>query len=114
MSIDDFSFHDSRILEVRETSDQTIEFILDFCSDWQNNIFEQKILRFKDVITYHSDEIPFAGQVTILEIKNLGEITRTFGQGRNQFEVKRNKVEIHTNAGIRVIEYSTCELIISQ
>jgi hypothetical protein len=111
MTIDDFSFHDSQILEVKETSNQTIDFLIDFCTDWQNNIFEKRILRFKDVINYHIDEIPFAGQPSILDIVNLGQFTKTFGTGRNQIEAVRNKIEMQTNAGNRTIEYSDCELI---
>jgi hypothetical protein len=111
MNIDDFSFHDSQILEVKETSEQTIDFLIDFCTNWQNNIFEKRILRFKDVINYHIDEIPFAGQPTILDIVNLGKFTKTFGTGRNQIEAVRNKIEMQTNAGNRIIEYSECELI---
>jgi len=114
MNIDDFSFHDSQILEVKETSEQTIDFLIDFCTDWQNNVFEKRILRFKDVINYHIDQIPFAGQPTILEIVNLGQLTKTFGTGRNQIEAVRNKIEMQTNAGNRTIEYSEFELITHQ
>jgi len=111
MNIDDFSFHDSQILEVRETFEQTIDFLIDFCTDWQNNVFEKRILRFKEVINYHIDEIPFVGRPTILQIINLGQIVKTFGTGRNQLDAVRNKIEMETNAGNRTIEYSDCELI---
>jgi hypothetical protein len=114
MNIDDFSFHDSQILEVKETSEQSINFLLDYCSDWQNNVFEKRILRFNDVINYHIDEIPFGGRPTILEIVNLGQITKIFGTGRNQIEAVRNKIKMQTNAGDRTIEYSDCELITPQ
>ena len=114
MNIDDFSFHDSQILEVKETSEQTFEFLLDFCTDWQNNLFERRILRFKDVINYHVDEIPFSGRPTILEMVDFGQITRVFGTGINQIEAVRNKIEMQTNAGNRVIEFSECELITLQ
>ena len=112
MNIDDFSFHDSEILEVRETSsDQTIDFLLEFPTNWEKNIFEKRILRFKDVINYHIDEIPFVGRPTILQIINLGQKIKTFGVGRNQFETLRNIIEIQTNAGNRIIQFSDCELI---
>ena len=114
MNIDDFSFHDSQILEVKETSKQTLDFLIDFCTDWQNNVFEKRILSFKDVINYHIDEIPFGGRPTILEIINFGQIRKTFGTGRNQIEAVRNKIEMQTNAGNRIIEYSDCELIVPQ
>jgi hypothetical protein len=111
MNIDDFSFHDSQILEVKETSEQTIEFLINFPIDWQNNIFEIKILRFKDVITYHIDEIPFEGKPTILQIINFGKIKKIFEAGRNRLEFLRNRIEIQTNAGNRIIEFSDCELV---
>jgi hypothetical protein len=114
MNIDDFSFHDSQILEVKETSEQTLEFLLDFCTDWQNNIFEKRILRFKDVINYHIDEIPFSGRPTILGIVDLGKFTKVFRTGRNQIEAVRNKIVMQTNAGNRTIQFSECELITPQ
>ncbi len=114
MNIDDFSFHDSKILEVKETSEQIIDFLIDFPTDWQNNIFEKRILRFKDVINYYIDEMPFVGRPTILQIINFGQIKKIFGADRNQFETVRNKIEMQTTAGNRTIEYSECELIIAQ
>ena len=114
MNIKDFYFHDAQILEVKETEEQTIDFFIDFCTDWQNNVFEKRILRFNDVINYHIDEIPFSGRPTILEIVDFGQITKTFGTGRNQIEAVRNKIEMQTNAGNRTIEYSKCELITPQ
>lgn len=111
MNIDDFSFHDSQIIEVKETSEQTIEFLIDFCTEWENSVYEKRILRFKGVINYHIDEIPVTGQPTILEIVNFGQLTKIFGTGRNQIEVVRNKIEMQTTSGNRTIEYSECELI---
>lgn len=114
MNINDFDFHDAAILEVRETEEQTIDFFIDFCTDTQNNVFEKRILRFKDVINYHIDEIPFGGRPAILEIADFGQISKIFGTGRNQIEVVRNKIEMQTTAGNRIIEYSECELITPQ
>jgi hypothetical protein len=111
MTINDFSFHDAQILEVKETEEQTIDFLIDFCTDWQNNVFEKRVLRFKDVINYHIDEIPFSGRPTILEIVDFGKTTKVFGTGGNQIEAVRNKIEMQTNAGNRIFEYSECELI---
>ena len=111
MNIDDFSFHDAHILEVKETSKQTIEFLIDFPKDWENSIFEKRILRFKDVISYNVEEIPFSRQPTILQIINFGQIKKVFGTDRNKFEAWRNRIEMQTNAGNRTIEFSECELI---
>ena len=114
MNINDFDFHDAEILEVREIEEQTIDFFINFCTEWQNNVFEKRILRFKGVINYHIDEIPFGGRPTILEIVDFGQFTKIFGTGRSQIETVRNKIEMQTNAGNRTIEYSECELITPQ
>ena len=111
MIIDDYSFHDSEIFQVAESSDQTIDFFINFATDWQNNLFEKRILRFKDVINYHVDEMPFTGQITILKIVNLGNVMKIFGVDRNQIQVLKNKIDMQTNAGRRIIEYSACELL---
>ena len=51
MLFTDTSFHDAHILEVEENSStQTIDFILDFPVNWEENIFEKKILRFKGIV----------------------------------------------------------------
>ncbi len=111
MNINDFDFHDAEIIEVREIEEQALDFIIDFCTKWQDNIFEKRILRFKGVINYQIDEIPFSGRPTILEIVDFGQFKKIFGTGSNQIEVLRNKIEIQTTAGNRIIEYSECELI---
>jgi hypothetical protein len=90
MNIGDFSFHDSRILGVKEnTQDDTLDFLINFPTDWQNNVFEIKTLRFFNVLGYSVNEIPFEGQPTIMEIVNLGQIDKTFGTGRNQINTVR-------------------------
>ena len=112
MNIDDYSFHDAQILSVTENSEQhSFEFLLDFPVDWDNNVFERKNLKFTDVITYSIEEIPFAGNPTILNIINFGLITKVFGEGRNQIVAERTKIEIQTNAGNRIIEFVTCDLL---
>lgn len=111
MIIDEVAFHDSQILEVKETSEQTIDFLIHFPTDWENEVYEQKVLRFLDVTDYIIKEIPFSGRVTILDIVNLGQVDKVWGEGRNQLKVTRNRVEMQTNAGNRIIEFSICELI---
>lgn len=81
MNIDDFDFHDSQILSVTEnTQDHYLDFLLDFPTNWQDNIFEKRILRFTEVIFYNINEIPFFGQPTILEIVNFGQVIKSWGQ----------------------------------
>jgi|GEM_PF-1134789 len=113
MNIDDYSFHDSRILSVTEnTQNHNIDFLLEFPIIWEDNIFEPRILRFSEVIFYSIEEIPFLGQPTILEIINLGQVSKSWGTGRNQLEATRWKIEMQTNAGNRIIEYKDCSLLI--
>jgi hypothetical protein len=50
IKLKDFSFHDFQIIEVRETGNQTLEFLVDFLTDWENNVSELHILSFHDVI----------------------------------------------------------------
>lgn len=106
-------FHDSRILCVTEhTQDHYLDFLLEFPTNWEDNIFEPRILRFAEVIFYTIDEILFFGQPTILEIVNFGTVTKSWGTGRNYMEATRTKIEIQTNAGNRIIEYKDCSLSI--
>ncbi|OQP50882.1 hypothetical protein A4H97_03390 [Niastella yeongjuensis] len=84
MLFEHLSFHDSTILEVKEdTKTQALDFLLDYPTDWDNNIFENKILRFIDAIVYIKKEIPFLGPPAILSIKQLQspKHTYTFADG---------------------------------
>ena len=112
MIIDEISFHDSQILKVTENSGQQIlDFLLSFPTDWENSIFENKTLRFENVISYEIEEIPFEGLISILNIVNLGEIKKDFESGKNEWKVTLNRIRIETNAGNRIIEFSNCNLI---
>ncbi|MCP9752330.1 hypothetical protein [Ferruginibacter sp. HRS2-29] len=109
MNIDDHSFHDSLILGVTEnTQDHYLDFVLDFPTNWEDNIFEQRVLRFTDVTFYGIDEIPFFGQPAISEIINMGQVTKSWGTKRNRIEATKTKIEIQTNAGTRIIEFGEC------
>ncbi|NNV58026.1 hypothetical protein [Limnovirga soli] len=112
MNIDDYSLHDSKILSVTEnTQDHYLDFLLDFPTNREDNIFEPRTLRFTEVIFYNIDEIPYFGQPTILTIVNLGQIKKDFGTERNDFKVTRAKIEIQTTAGNRIIEYEDCNFV---
>jgi hypothetical protein len=108
----DFIIHDSVILKVIEdTQNATIDFVLDYPVDWNNHIFEKKILRFFDCLNYAVKEIPFASRPSILDFKDHGEIIYSIGEGRNEMNIKRRKIELITNAGTRLLEYEKLELI---
>lgn len=112
MLFDDISFHDSVIFEVREnTFDQTIDFLLKFPTNWKENIFEKKILRFKNVVVYIKKEIPFSGYPTILDIRLKNTTKHSYNDSLTNVVVSEYKIEIITNAGNRFIEFSNVELI---
>ena len=99
MNLSDYSFHDSTILEVKEmSSEQAIEYLINFPVNWKENIFEHYVLKFKGVLFYLVDEIPFVGEPTILDIEASKETDTV------------RKIAIITNAGRREIHYSSIEL----
>ena len=113
MIINEISFHDSQILKVTENSgEQTLDFFIDFPADWENNIFEKKLLRFENVTFYSLEKIPFDGLLTILNIIDLGETTKDYSTlSNNGLVMIRNKIKIETNAGSRIVEFSNCRLL---
>ena len=114
MIFDEISFHDATILEVREYTDtQTLDFTLDFPVDWENNLFKVKVLRFKNVIVYIKKEIPFSGQPTILEIKQLHSHRHTYTNVNGIIDSAKQKIEIVTNAGSRVVEFNEADWLVA-
>jgi hypothetical protein len=112
MTIENYSFHDSIILSVTEnTQDHYLDFMLDFPTNWEKNVFERKILRFTEVIFYSVYEMPFLGPPTILNIINFGKLNKRFGAETNGFDSIRSRTEIKTNAGNRIIEYDNCSFL---
>lgn len=106
------SFHDSTILEVKEdTQNQTLDFLLDYPTDWDNNIFEKKVLRFIDAIIYIKKEIPFSGSPSIMEIKQLQSPKHTYTLADDITASSKYKVEIVSTAGSRFIEFNEAELL---
>jgi hypothetical protein len=111
MIFGEFSFLDAMILEVREdTSTRTLDLILGFPVD-RDNVFESKVLRFKDVIVYVKKEIPFDGLPAILEIKQLHKHKHTYSVGNGTIESAKYKIEIVTNLGSRFLEFNEAELL---
>ena len=112
MIFDEFSFHDATIIEVNEDpATQTLDFLLDFPIDWENNVFKNKVLRFKGAIVYTKKEIPFMGQPAILEVKQLHSHKHTYKSANGTIASSKYKVEIVTNAGSRFIEFNEAELL---
>lgn len=108
----DFPIHDSEILFINEdTLSNTIDFVINYPVDWDNNIFEKKTLRFYNCLNYMTKEIPFASRPQILDFKDYGEINYSVGEGRNKIDIKRRKIELITNAGSRILEFEKLDLI---
>ena len=108
----DFAIHDSIIIRVIEsTQNDTLDFIIDYPIDYENNVYREKILRFYEFLNYEVKEIPFASQPVILDFIDHGEINYTVGDGRNVIEINRRKIELVTNAGTRMLEYEKFELL---
>lgn len=112
MLINEISFHDAQILKVVEDSEvQTIDFYLNFPVDWENNHFQKKILRFKDVLVYTKKEIPFAGYPAILDVIGLQNAKHTYSKLSGDIGQSAYKIRIDTNAGQRWIEFSSADLL---
>lgn len=112
MIFDELSFHDAVILEVKEdTATQTLDFVLDFPVDWENNKFEKKVLRFKDAIVYVKKEILFAGCPTIMEVKEQHSHKHTYTFADGVTVSSKYKIKIETNAGDRFVEFNEAELL---
>ena len=112
MIFDELSFHDATILEVKEdTASQTLDFLLDFPSDRENNIFIKRVLRRKGAIFYIKKEIPFLGSPAILEIKQHKSARHTYTLPDGITWGSEHKIEIVTNAGSRFVEFNEAELI---
>lgn len=105
MNIHDESFHDSTIIKIIEYPNQIIDYYIDYPTDWENNLFEPRILRFNGVIFHKADLIAFDGTETILEIKDQ-EITKNSKLVDNE-----NMIIIATNAGNRELIYKNCQLL---
>lgn len=103
----------STIEEVVENlQKQTITFNLMFPYDFGNNLFEERYLKFKNVVFYQVEEIiiPLGRIPQIYHINDLGKSSRIVKTSDNlDIEFIRQKIEIITNVGKRVIEFSDYE-----
>ncbi|WPO77051.1 hypothetical protein [Flavobacterium sp. KACC 22761] len=103
----------STIEEVIEnTQEQTITFNLMFPYDFGNNLFEERYLKFNKVVFYQVEEIiiPLGRIPQIYHINDLGKSTRIVKTSDDlDIEFIRQKIEINTNVGKRIIEFSDYE-----
>ncbi len=97
---------------VEKLEEQTITFNLMFPYDFGNNLFEERYLKFKNVVFYQVEEIiiPIGRIPQIYHINDLGKSTRIVKTSDNlDIKLICRKIEIITNVGKRVIEFSDYE-----
>jgi hypothetical protein len=89
---------------------QTVKFRIMFPVDFGNNIYEERVITFSDVIYYSVDEIiiPKGRVPQISFIKEVGMVlkTKVHGPKGDKKEITHKRFEIETNSGTRVIEFS--------
>lgn len=103
-----FSFHDTSLLKVVEDKENdTLDFLLSFPVDWENQLYEKRTLRFSGIFTHIINETPFHGTPTILTIEEIrnDKFINTSGLIID-LSFAEIKVCIETNAGNRLIASS--------
>jgi hypothetical protein len=95
----DIHFHDSlllRVVEIAESHDLLFE--VEYPVDWENNLFEPRIIAFLDVLNYKVEEGPFVGAPTLLDAYDNGS------------DGGYRRVTLQTNAGTRSLWFRSVEL----
>jgi hypothetical protein len=99
LSLNEIHFHDSRLIRVIEHPDtDELHFEVSYPVDWENNVFEPRVIVFTDVLNYRVEEGPFAGAPTLLD---------AYDNGLNG---SRRSVTLQTNAGTRSLLFDSVEL----
>ncbi|MEZ5384583.1 MAG: hypothetical protein R3F13_03615 [Prosthecobacter sp.] len=93
MDISDIHFHDTKIHRVIEDAGaKTLTMEVTYPVDWEQNIFEKRLLIFEDVHHYQVVEWElFGGEPTILRAEVVGTAD------------KWSKLRLDTNAGFRML-----------
>ena len=92
-------FHDTQILRVIEDcATDTLTMEVEYPVDWENNVFEKRLLVFDDVYSYQVFEGPFQGQPTILDAEIVG------GDGRIRLNTNAGRRELYCT-GVNICEY---------
>ena len=100
MDISNIHFHDTLILRVIEdAAADTLTMEVEYPVDWENNIFEKRLLIFEDVHGYQIFDGPFDGRPTILG----ASIISTDGGW--------SKIRLETNAGNRELNCKSVRLV---
>ena len=100
MDISNIHFHDTLILRVIEdAAADTLTMEVEYPVDWENNIFEPRLLIFEDVHGYQIFDGPFDGRPTILG----ASIISTDGRW--------SRIRLETNAGNRELNCKSVRLV---
>jgi len=98
--LNEIHFHDSVLYKVVEnTHDDSLEFHVEYPIDWDRNLFETRLIVFRDILEYSVVEEPFHGQPTLLDWALID------GKGG------RRLIKFQTNAGHRSFHFRTVELV---
>ena len=99
MDISFIHFHDTQILQVIEDcATDTLTMEVEYPVDWENNLFEKRLLIFDDVYGYQVFEGPFLGLPTILDAEIIGT------------EGRWSRLRLGTNAGRRELSCTAVRL----
>jgi hypothetical protein len=99
LELSEIHFHDSRMIRVIEdATTHELHFEVAYPVDWENNVFEPRIIAFLDVLNYRVEEEPFAGAPTLLD---------AYDNGR---EGNYRSFTLQTNAGTRSLLFRGVEL----
>ena len=93
IKLEEIHFHDSEILKVTSNSEKgEVCYLLSYPVDWENNIYENRTLRFFGVTQHEVQEGAIVGNPTLLDVKidKVGDKT---------------KLQFGTTAGQRNIEF---------
>jgi hypothetical protein len=99
LELSDIHFHDSILIRVVEVANShEFHFEVMYPVDWDNNVFEPRIIAFLDVLNYRVEEGPFSGAPTLLDAYDNG------------YERNYRSVTLQTNAGTRSLLFKRVEL----
>ena len=99
MTLDDIHIHDSVILGVIEdTETDVLTFELSYPTDWDNDVYERRNLKFIDVLNYRVCEGSFIGSPTMLSYS-----VEALDSGHT-------RVKLETNAGYRKLSFKEVKL----
>jgi hypothetical protein len=101
MRVDDTHFHDTKIHRVIEDArSKTLTMEVSYPVDWDQNVFEKRLLVFEDVHHYQVLEWErFLGEPTIMEVEVLCSDDRW------------SRLRVSTNAGYRELSCASVRVV---